>query len=92
MLLHLKSFLQLLRQTNRKFSLSASLIYHLHRSCRVTQNDSLSVGELGIHNCDVPQRDVLVDEVLVHVTLGAHTLQLGPADAAGVGGTQVGAV
>ena len=67
-------------------------MYYLHWSGRVTEDDSLPVGELRVHNSDVPQGDVLVDEVLVHVALGPHSRQLWPADAAGVSSAQVGAV
>ena len=51
----------------------------------------MAVTELGVHNGDVPQGDVLIDEVLVHGAL--HIVcQLGPADAAGVGGAEEGRV
>merc|ERR1711970_286996 len=46
------------------------------------------VAKLRISNSDVPECDVLIDEVPVHVTLGFHIRQLGPADAAGMGSTE----
>ena len=56
---------------------------YLHWRHWITEDHSLSVTELGVHDGDVPQRDVLVDKVLVHVAL--HVVrELGPADAAGV--------
>ena len=51
----------------------------------------MAVTELGVHYGDVPEGDVLIDEVLVHGAL--HIVrQLGPADAAGVGGAEEGRV
>ena len=64
----------------------------LHGCYWVTQDDSLSVGELGVIDGDVPEGDVLVDEVLVHVALSSDALQLWPAETAGVGSTENGAV
>ena len=76
-----------------KFSQWSTYSYsYLHWRHWITEDHPLAVTELGVHNGDVPQGDVLVDEVLVHVALSPDTLQLGPADAAGVGGAQVGAV
>lgn len=60
---------------------------NLHWRLRITDNHPLAVTELGVHYGDVPQGDVLVDEVPVHVALDV-VRQLGPADAAGVGGAQ----
>ena len=77
-----------------KFSQWSTYSYsysYLHWRHRITDDHPLAVTELGVHNGDVPQGDVLVDEVLVHVTL--HVVrQLGPADAAGVCGAEEGGV
>ena len=56
----------------------------LHRSGWISNDDSLTITELGVDYGDVPEGDVLVDEVLVlHGTL--HVVrQLWPEDAAGV--------
>ena len=66
--------------------------WYLHWGHRVAEDHSLAVGELGISDGDVPERDVLEDEVLLHIALSPETLQLGPAETAGVGGTEGGAV
>ena len=64
---------------------------YLHWRLWITENHPLAVTELGVHYGDVPQGDVLIDEVLVHGAL--HIVrQLGPADAAGVGGAEEGRV
>ena len=68
------------------------IVIYLHGCHWVTQDDSLPVRELWVIDGDVPQGDVLVDEVLVHVALRPHSRQLGPADAAGVSCAQAGAV
>ena len=61
------------------------MVFYLHGGDWVTQDDALPVGELWVIDGDVPQGDVLVDEVLVHVALSSGALQLWPAETAGVG-------
>ena len=75
-----------------KFSQWSTYSYsYLHWRHWITEDHPLAVTELGVHNGDVPQGDVLVDEVLAHGAL--HVVrQLGPADAAGVGGAEEGGV
>ena len=68
------------------------IVIYLHGCHWVTQDDSLPVRELWVIDGDVPEGDVLVDEVLLHVALSPKTLQLGPAETAGVGRAQDGAV
>ena len=58
---------------------------YLHGCYWVAEDNPLAVRELGVVDGDVPQGDVLVNEVLVHVALCPRTLQLRPADAARVG-------
>ena len=68
------------------------LFLYLHGCDWVPEDNPLAVRELGVVNGDVPQGDVLVDEVLVHVALSSGALQLWPAETAGVGSAQDGAV
>ena len=68
------------------------MVFYLHGGDWVTQDDSLPVGELWVIDGDVPEGDVLVDEVLVHVALSPGTLQLEPAETAGLSGAEDGAV